>query len=214
VTSRNLVERKNQHIVELDREIKELEKDKEFLYGVIVELGKRSEEMKQIVDQLNEHPQIATSTIYKELRQKTNGHCNEIAKIPRTINTHREAKKWLTQKRVQDLLFRAALTKTLEIYSKEVGSPTKSQRNEIRQDIKNCIELLFDLLSEGIDVRKTKINTSQIISSQQAIESCVKALKYINEEELPRYVSKGEVSQEAMKEVGKYLEFLILRLSS
>lgn len=214
VTSMNLVERKNQHIGELGEQIKALEKDNDFVNKLIVHLAKQSEEMKNIVEHLSEHSNIANLQIYQELRKQMDEYCNDIAATPKTINAHREAKRWLVCKRVQNLLFKSTLSKTLQFYTEDFGTVTKLQKNEIEKDIRNCINLLWLSLCDGTDVRKTKINKSEIVSTTLAIKSCVKALDYIKTEELLRYVSKGELSKEALQEVEKYLEFLISKISS
>lgn len=211
-TAMNLVERKNQHIGELGEQIKGLEKENDFVNKLIVHLATQSENMKNMVEQLSEHPDIASLQIYQELRQQIGEYCNDIATTPKTINAHREAKRWLVDKHVQKLIFKSTLTKTLQFYREEFETVTKSEENEIRKDIRNCLNLLLLSLSEGTDVRKTKIKKPEIVSTTRAIQSCVKALEYIKTEELPGYVYKGEVSKEAIKEVEKYLEFLILKI--
>jgi uncharacterized membrane-anchored protein YhcB (DUF1043 family) len=190
VTSMNLVERKNQHIGELGEQIKGLEKENDFVNKLIIHLATQSENLKNMVEQLSEHPDIATLKIYQELRQQIDEYCKDIATAPQTINAHREAKRWLVRKRVQNLLFKSTLTKTLQFYIEEFGTVNKLEENEIKKDIRNCLNLLLVSLSEGTDVRKTKINNSEIVSTTQAIQSCVKALNYIKTEELLGYVSK------------------------
>ncbi len=64
VTSMNLIERKNQQIGELGQEIKDLEKENEFVNALILHLVRQSKGMKDVVEKLSDHPDISTSVIY------------------------------------------------------------------------------------------------------------------------------------------------------
>jgi wobble nucleotide-excising tRNase len=60
----NLIERKNQQIGELGQEIKDLEKENEFVNALILHLVRQSKGMKDVVEKLSDHPDISTSVIY------------------------------------------------------------------------------------------------------------------------------------------------------
>ncbi len=146
--------------------------------------------------------------------QKLNEYHTDVTTIPKTLATRREAKKWLARKHVKNFLIKSAFNHALEIYLTEFGAVNESEKNVIRNSINNCLNLLCLSLSEGTDVRKTSIDNTEIISGTQVTQSCVQALEYIKREKLPEYLSKGEVSEEVIQEVEKYLEFLIAKLLS
>ena len=215
LTSLRIIAMKDMKIGRLKDKIEDLEKEEKFVTDILLVLGKQSEEMKNMVEMLGEYPTILKSEIYRDLKDKINEYHNDAANLPKILKARQEAKKWLSSKQVQELLFKSAFTKALEKNLEEFGKASKSEKNEIKISIERCLDLFCSSLNEGIDVGKTNIDNSKIILATKAIPSCLKALEYIKSKEFIESVSRNDlsISNDARQELQKYLDFLIAKLS-
>lgn len=209
----------------VDFTTKDLKEENEKLKNEKTDLDKRidllttsrSKDIKDILEQVGKkNPEIQKLSHYTEIIEKINNYLDDANKLDQHILANQEANRWLGKKSKRKELAKAAANNVHETLLPRPSAANKSEkhlRDILEKDICNCLYFVSINIDKQIDLRKTNIEKSELVSVPEVTQPYVSAIEYIKNMDLPNRVSKKELSNNAAKEVEKYLGFLIHKLS-
>ncbi|MBN3939042.1 hypothetical protein [Nostoc sp. NMS9] len=202
---------------DLKEENEKLKNEKNDLDKRIDSLVSGSKHIKDFLEQVGKNdPKIQNSSYYTEIIERINNYLDDAKKLDQHILANQEANRWLGKKSKQKELAKAAANNVPETLLRRPSTANKSEkhlRDIFEKDICNCLYFVSINIDKQIDLRKTNIKKSELVTFPEVTQAYVSAIEYIKKMDLPNRVSKNELSKDAAKEVEKYLGFLIHKLS-
>lgn len=202
---------------DLKENISSLEQQKESITKLTDALVKRPEDLQEFLEQYgNTNPSIKDTDFFVELMQKINNYCDDAKSLSKDIYANIDANKWLQKESNIKALAKAAVDIFQETDLKDFGNSNtsfKSKKEILERDIINCLHLVSISLPQMIDLTETNIQKSELVSKPNITKPYLSAIENIKNKQLREKIRKKELSEQAFKEIEKYLKYLIDKLS-
>lgn len=202
---------------DLREEIAKLKQEQENITNLTDALVQRSEGMKDFLEQYgNANPSIKDKGFFVEIMQKMNNYGDDAKSLSKKTYANLQAKKWLNKKSNRKVLAKAAANIFEESDLTDFGnfnSSLKQRKKILEDDIFECLNLVNISLYEMTDLRETNIQKSELVSEPNINQPYLRAIEHIKYKQLPEITRKNELSEQASKEIEKYLNYLIDKLS-